>query len=287
MGDYIIPFGKKYRGKKISEIPRDDLQSYIEWLESSDIRPGTLIHTQTQELKKAFSELAKTQEPAEDRPAGRKKNVNKNDPYRGANVQGNIMRLFLTGKGDELPLINFKGKEYLEVKYRLVWFRSEHPGWTIETEFVNVTENSSFAKATIRDETGRVLATSHKLENKLGFSDFVEKSETGAIGRALALLGFGTQFCADELDEGERIVDAPSGQGHPSEPEVPTVENGPVIAVTIEGRNKEKEVFIRKLGFIFDWVSHRYLNYYDKTDIAALDDSGLDYEILEKSVFRT
>src|SRR5690606_32778738 len=28
-------------------------------------------------------------------------------------------------------------------------------------------------------------------------------------GRALALIGFGTQFCADELDEGERIVDAP------------------------------------------------------------------------------
>jgi hypothetical protein len=37
----------------------------------------------------------------------------------------------------------------------------------------------------------------------------MEKAETGAIGRALALIGYGTQFCADELDEGDRIVDAP------------------------------------------------------------------------------
>ena len=38
----------------------------------------------------------------------------------------------------------------------------------------------------------------------------MEKAETGSIGRALALLGYGTQFCADELDEGDRIVDAPA-----------------------------------------------------------------------------
>ena len=37
----------------------------------------------------------------------------------------------------------------------------------------------------------------------------MEKAETGSIGRALAYCGYGTQFCADELDEAERIVDAP------------------------------------------------------------------------------
>ena len=35
-----------------------------------------------------------------------------------------------------------------------------------------------------------------------------EKAETKAVGRALAMLGYGTQF-APELDEGERIVDSP------------------------------------------------------------------------------
>lgn len=119
-------------------------------------------------------------------------------------------RSYKTSKGTELPLLNLRGKDYLEVKYRLVWFREEHPDWAIETELISVTDVSAYAKATIRDEKGRTIATSHKFECVQGFPDFIEKAETGAIGRALALIGYGTQFCADELDEGNRIVDAPA-----------------------------------------------------------------------------
>jgi hypothetical protein len=120
-----------------------------------------------------------------------------------------VARNYKTLKGTELPLLNLRGKEYLEVKYRLVWFREDHPDWSIETELLSVTDVSAYAKATIRDESGRTIATSHKFESIQGFPDFIEKAETGAIGRALALIGYGTQFCADELDEGNRIVDAP------------------------------------------------------------------------------
>jgi hypothetical protein len=120
-----------------------------------------------------------------------------------------VNRSYRTPKGTDLPLLSLKGKEYLEVKYRLVWFREEHPDWAIETNLVSATKSEACAKATIKDEQGRVVATSHKCETLEGFPDFVEKSETGAIGRALALCGYGTQFCADELDEGARIVDSP------------------------------------------------------------------------------
>ena len=120
-----------------------------------------------------------------------------------------IMRNYRTAKGTELPLLNLRGKQYLEVKFRLVWFREDHPDWSIETELLSVTDVSAYARATIRDEKGRIIATSHKFESIQGFPDFIEKAETGAIGRALALIGYGTQFCADELDEGSRIVDAP------------------------------------------------------------------------------
>ena len=106
-------------------------------------------------------------------------------------------KTFKTPKGTELPLLDFKGKDYLEVKYRLVWFREEKPNWTIETEFVSVTDKSAFARASVKDESGKIISTSHKYEDLQGFRDFIEKAETGAIGRALALLGFGTQFCAD------------------------------------------------------------------------------------------
>ena len=108
-------------------------------------------------------------------------------------------------------LTDIKGKQYLEVKWRLVWFREEHPsdeGWGIVTSEKEVTETSARFHAEITDPEGRVVATGTKTETKAGFGDFVEKAETGSIGRALALLGYGTQWC-EELEEGERIVDAP------------------------------------------------------------------------------
>lgn len=118
---------------------------------------------------------------------------------------------FKTKAGTELPLLNLKGKEYLQVCWRLVWFREERLDWSVETELLQVNEKATLARAIIRDAQGRVVATAHKSENVQGFADHSEKAETGAIGRALALCGFGTQFAADELDEGKRLADAPIG----------------------------------------------------------------------------
>lgn len=118
------------------------------------------------------------------------------------------MKSFKTPKGTELPLRDMRGKAYLEVAHRVLWMREEHPEWGIETEFLVLTDKLAIAKATIRDGNGRILAQGTKTETPQGFADFVEKSETGALGRALALCSYGTQF-ALELDEGERIVDAP------------------------------------------------------------------------------
>ncbi|MBI3944399.1 MAG: hypothetical protein HY321_00615, partial [Armatimonadetes bacterium] len=69
--------------------------------------------------------------------------------------------------------------------------------------------------ATVYDQAGKTMARGTKMETARGFADYIEKSETGAIGRALALCGFGTQF-APELEEGERIVDAPHPVGTPA-----------------------------------------------------------------------
>lgn len=121
------------------------------------------------------------------------------------------MKTFKTPKGTELPILDLRGKDYIQVAHRLVWFREERPLWGIETTIVSHDEKRSVCRATIKDETGRVLSTATKQEDTQGFKDHLEKCETGAIGRALALIGFGTQFAPD-LDEGERIVDAPLGR---------------------------------------------------------------------------
>lgn len=113
-------------------------------------------------------------------------------------------------------LIALKGKPYLEVKWRLVWFRNENPDWGIQTTPVKIDLENKYAifKATITDQHGRVIAEGTKMEDIKGFSDFVEKAETGSIGRALGICGYGTQF-APEFDEivpgveNPRIVDSP------------------------------------------------------------------------------
>lgn len=106
-------------------------------------------------------------------------------------------------------LTNLKGKDYLEVKWRLVWFRDEHPHGVITTEMIHVDIEKGVAifKACIDDAEGG-HAEGHGSESKQDFGDYIEKAETKAIGRALAALSYGTQF-APELEEGARIVDSP------------------------------------------------------------------------------
>jgi len=124
-------------------------------------------------------------------------------------------------------------KDYLPVQWRLVWFREKCPNGTIETEMVHLdldreTEEDGFEwnaekrrsekvikrakgfvifRAVVKDGKGGV-ATGTKTEKAASFADYCEKAETGAIGRALAALGYGTQF-APELSEAHRIVDSP------------------------------------------------------------------------------
>jgi hypothetical protein len=118
-----------------------------------------------------------------------------------------------TSKGTVFPLINLKGKKYLMVAYRLQWLNEESDNFSIETEFPLLTSDETIAKATITifDKDGRVVkkASGTKRESKADFFDHTEKAETGACGRALASLGFGTQYALSDLDEGDRIVDSP------------------------------------------------------------------------------
>jgi len=98
--------------------------------------------------------------------------------------------------------------DYLPVAARIAWFRREHPDWSILTESVQTAEKAVVMKAVIKDALDRVIATAHKKETEIGFPDYIEKAETGAVGRALAMCGYGT-LQAPEFDEGVRIADSP------------------------------------------------------------------------------
>ena len=106
-------------------------------------------------------------------------------------------------------MMKLKGKDYLQVAWRLVWFREDHPDWSINADCLEQDQEHAIFKAVICDENGIQKSSGHGSESKRDFGDFLEKAETKAIGRALAMLGYGTQFAGPELDEGERIVDSP------------------------------------------------------------------------------
>jgi hypothetical protein len=98
--------------------------------------------------------------------------------------------------------------DYLPVAARIAWFRKDHPDWSIITKTLKLAEKGVVMKAIIKDANGRIIATARKKETEIGFPDYIEKAETGAVGRALAMCGYGT-LQAPEFDEGERIADAP------------------------------------------------------------------------------
>lgn len=154
--------------------------------------------------------------------------------------------------------------DYLPVQWRLVWFRSLCPNGSIETEIVHLdldreTEEEGFAwnqetrrsekvvkhapgfavfRAIVKDGRGGV-AIGTKSEKAASFGDFIEKAETGSIGRALAALGYGTQFTGDEFDERHRIVDAPVDRESSDAPEEETRE--PRAAPVASGKSAARE----------------------------------------------
>jgi hypothetical protein len=114
------------------------------------------------------------------------------------------------------------GTDYLEVKWRLVWFRNDHPYGQIFTEVQEHDRDTGYARVKARvqfdyvseDGTTRTaIAESTGTETISDFADYLEKAETKAIGRALAALGYGTQFAEDfdmrNPDGSQHVVDAP------------------------------------------------------------------------------
>ncbi len=107
-------------------------------------------------------------------------------------------------------LTRISGADYLEVKWRLVWFRSENPNGRIETQLMSHDDDTAVFRARVEIPDGG-SATGWGSEEASDFGDYIEKAETKALGRALAALGYGTQFCPDfefgAVDN--RVVDSP------------------------------------------------------------------------------
>lgn len=102
--------------------------------------------------------------------------------------------------------IDLKGKEYAQVKDRLLQFRNDNPNGSIHTEPSIQQDGSILFKAHIvkdKKDEHSAEATGHALGAAKGDKAF-EKLETIAVGRALAILGYasdGEIASSEEMQE--------------------------------------------------------------------------------------
>jgi len=123
-------------------------------------------------------------------------------------------------------MMQFKGRDYMTVQKRLLWFIRDQRnfiaagiakvGYMVHTEAVEVDLERGYAqfKTFVRDVLGNE-ATMYGSETKADFAEYAEKASTKSLGRALLALGYGTAF-AQEMDEGERVVDSPQPPRRPT-----------------------------------------------------------------------
>tara|TARA_R100000742_G_C4276602_1_gene97799 strand:- start:1698 stop:2291 length:594 start_codon:yes stop_codon:yes gene_type:complete len=116
--------------------------------------------------------------------------------------------------------MKFKGKEYTEVKDRLIAFSEEYPQATIHTELLAHAPisdsatgeycNEYIVKAIVTPnplQEPEIFYTGHAAErDNTGFvnkTSALENCETSAVGRALAIAGFGGEFSIASKEEVE------------------------------------------------------------------------------------
>ena len=99
--------------------------------------------------------------------------------------------------------IELKGKQYAEVKERVIAFRRVHPLGQIITE-LSFSDNYVNCEAMIFNETDKLLAKGHAREY-LKVDSAIEKCETSAIGRALGFCGYGISTSISSAEDMEEV----------------------------------------------------------------------------------
>lgn len=88
----------------------------------------------------------------------------------------------------ELKTIRLQGREYVQVAERLKYFRENYKEGRIETEISHLSDKVIFTAKVFYGD--KLIATGHGMKNTAKEFE-LEKCETRAIGRALAIAGIG------------------------------------------------------------------------------------------------
>ena len=117
--------------------------------------------------------------------------------------------------------VNIKGKEYITVNERLIFFTTQpkYKGWRISEDVVSLDEKEGLFKVTIINPDGFEMAVAHAQEYRdssyINKTSFVENGFTSALGRALGYLGIGIDTAIASADEVQTAVNNQSKDNRP------------------------------------------------------------------------
>ena len=106
-----------------------------------------------------------------------------------------------------MKTINIKGKEYITVNERLIYFRKEEvfTNWGIVESIVSLDDKEGIFKVEILDADGDIVVSAHAQEYRdssyINKTSFLENGFTSALGRALGYLGIGIDASIATADE--------------------------------------------------------------------------------------
>jgi hypothetical protein len=114
-----------------------------------------------------------------------------------------------------MKTVNIKGKEYITVNERLIYFRKQamFKGWRIVEDLIDLNEKEGVFKVSIVDKDDNVIASAHAQEYRdssyINKTSFLENGFTSALGRALGYLGIGIDT---SIASAEELVNALNNQ---------------------------------------------------------------------------
>ena len=107
---------------------------------------------------------------------------------------------------ETIKTTDIKGKAYAEVNQRIKAFRMVYPNGTIQTEMLSNNDGICVFKACVYDnDEALLLGTGHAYEKEsssfINKTSYIENCETSAVGRALAMAGFGIDTSIASAEE--------------------------------------------------------------------------------------
>jgi hypothetical protein len=207
---------------------------------------------------------------------------------------------------ERVKKIEVKGKNYTCVAARISAFRELCPVGTISTEILSLADGVVTMKTTITDENGKVLATGMAQEKEtssyINKTSYIENCETSAVGRALGMLGIGSD---EQMASAEEVANAINNQNKqannqgrqqapaktPEEAEAEKAriqkEKEEAAKKALEAIDNDKIIQLKKMFFAYKFKEDNLLAYYhlerlEQMTNAQYTDFGKKWKILVK-----